>query len=943
MISSQYKTESLFWWTRAGGVAMSEGKIPQKMNDEEKSKEIIRIKHWIEERKRKMAETGGAQVSDGNASNNESKSESIQLTDDHRNELAEQLKSIPELIRKELTIEKERLLNCSKSTSEYAKSKMRLEYLCAIRWAPEKYENVDLEKARAILDEKHYGMNTLKDEIIEYIHSNNKIGKISNEILLLSGPPGTGKTSIARQIAKAMGRELFKLSLGGLNDEIYIKGAVRQYGSAKPGAISDILFRAAHRKLVILLDEIDKMGNRYGNNDGAASLLDALDHDNSFVDRFLDVPMDLSDIVFIATANQKTNIPPALIDRMSEIEIKPYSKEEKNNICQKHLIPRAEEEYELQEGQLKIDQEVIHKLVEEDYEHAGIRNLTKKIRKICRIASMGLKESCSKNCHLTMKRAVELKIISDMPHRQITKIKFGQVITSYFEPSSGKESLLEIEALHIEDKKDPVVISDNLKTYQGAVNLMAVYMAANYKKLSIPESKIKNDSFALCMANISGFKLDDNHKLAIFCAIYSAFRNITLPEKHVVLGDVTLLGEVRSNYLTRNYVISALNCGAEMLILPKDIERSISSDLINSEVIFYFIEDLAELDSLFGLLDLRESISERLSEEEKQDVLAQQKHEQEIMILAKRENISASAAFGLHFVTETTEKNESAETKLNKLIGLLSIKNLLREIATWKEVTQKRRQHGLISKNVGLHMAFTGNPGTGKTTVAKILGKMLFEKGLVKNDVFMEVTRDDLVGKYIGHTEEKVGKIIQQAMGGVLYIDEAHSLFVDSENDYGQIALSTLVKAMEDNRDELVIIMSGYEKEMAKMITLNSGLADRINFKLGFDDYSIDELVEIFGLLCSEENYELEEGALNYFRESVKEYVSKMRENFSNGRFVRNIFEKAKIKQALRIGAKNEIAKEDLMLLTNEDIQTAYLQEINYKLVEKEIPIGFCC
>lgn len=924
---------------------MSEEKSLKEIDENERAKDLARIRSWIVERRKKLDETGKSQVSESNESDQDVKSEDVLPVVDKNRRIANQnMREYLDRIQMEIAIENERLSNCSKTSNEYSKSTMRLNYLNAIQWKPEIYEIVDLKKASEILDADHYGMNTLKTEILEYIHANNKLGKISHEILLLSGPPGTGKTSIARQIAKAMGRELCKLPLGGLNDEIFIKGSVRQYGNSKPGAIIDILFRAGHRKLVILLDEIDKMGNRHGNNDGAASLLDVLDQDHCFTDRFLDVPVDLSDIVFIATANETKTIAPALLDRMSELEILPYSKEEKYFICKKHLLPRAKEEYGIQGNSLRIDRRVLERLAEDDYENAGIRSLTHKVRKLCRMVSKNLLESGKASYNLSLKRAVALGIISDSPHGQIIKTKIGKVVTSGLDFSSGKESKLEIEAMLAEDRKDPIVIGDNSRAYQDVANQMAGYMAANYKELNISESKIKNHSFLLFTANLSRLKFDSNYKLAIFCSIYSAYRSIALPEKYVVLGDVTLLGEVRSNDLTRTYVKTALNCGAEVLIMPKDLEHSLSGVVKSKNAKLYFIEDLTELSSLYRIFALRDKICQRFSQAgQATESVTLQKHEQEIIALAKKKNISENAAFKLHFATETVKGEIDAEAQLTKLISLTQVKTTFQEIVAWKEVTQKRKQSGLISKNIGLHMAFTGNPGTGKTTVAKILGEMLYKKGLVKSDVFVEVTRDDLVGKYIGHTEEKVGKVIRQAMGGVLYIDEAHSLYMESGNDYGQVVLSSVVKAMEEHREDLVVIMSGYKEEMVKMIKLNPGLTDRINFKLDFEDYSIDELLEILTLMCDAENYELEDGASIYFQERMEEYVNKKsrNKNFSNGRYVRNIFEKAKIKQAIRIGLNQEIAEENYRLLTGEDLKNAYEQEQGFILAEREIQMGF--
>lgn len=928
---------------------MKENKENERLSDKDKRKdELERIRKWIEERRKNK----------GKENNKENNNEAVQdekvnveinqqpLKDNKTNDdenLERKENKYPEEIQKAIEVEKKRLSVTKQSSSDFAKIKLRLDYLEKIQWIPETYENIDVKRAMRILDKEHYGMKKLKEEIIEYIYVNNKLGKINNEGILLSGPPGTGKTSIANQIAKALNRELYKLPLGGLNDDVYIKGAARQYGNSKPGAIVDILFKADHRKIVILLDEIDKLGKNHGIGDGAAALLDALDHDNRFVDRFLDLPIDLSDIVFVATANEKSYIPPVLLDRMNEIDIMPYSKEEKYVICKKFIIPREKKNHGLSNNMLRIEKKVIYRIVEEDYENAGIRGVTKKIRKICRFVSKSLLESGNQSYYLSLKRAINLGVISDRRYNQITKTKAGKVITSGIDYSTGKEALLDIESIYIQGKEEPTIIGVVKNMHQDVIMQLWSYIVAHKKGLNILESQINNGSITTNVEELCRYGYDSNHKLTIFCSMYSALSGVVLPQRHVICGNVSLLGEVKSNGKTLGHVINAINCGAEVLIFPKDIEHGVKKLTKDKNITLYSVEDLVEMYKLFHQFYFYNCINNQIAKDNNQVSLNVIKvHEKEICSLIKKKNISIDEAFNKYFdLNQDTVKND-AEAQLNKLVGLESIKSVIDEIISWQEVSQKRKEFGLKVKNIGLHMVFTGNPGTGKTTVAKILGKLLYKKKLVKNDRFVEVTRDDLVGKYIGHTEEKVKKVIENALGGVLYIDEAHSLYVNSDKDYGKIVISTLVKAMEEKRDELVIIMSGYKEEMSEMVKLNIGLSDRINYKINFDDYSVDELSAMIMSLCEEEEYKLEEKAVHRFKDIIKECLMEKREHFSNGRFVRNIFEKAKIKQAIRIGQNEHISEQDFKILTLADLQLAYEEETMYDFDDKkEISIGF--
>lgn len=272
---------------------------------------------------------------------------------------------------------------------------------------------------------------------------------------------------------------------------------------------------------------------------------------------------------------------------------------------------------------------------------------------------------------------------------------------------------------------------------------------------------------------------------------------------------------------------------------------------------------------------------------------------------------------------QTEVKKEEPETdpeeELEALIGLKDIKHDVRELADFAKVQKLRQEQGLKSVPVSLHLVFTGNPGTGKTTVARILGRMYNKIGILSSGQLIEVDRSGLVAGYVGQTAIKVQKVIQSAMGGVLFIDEAYAL--SQENDpFGQEAIDTLLKAMEDHRDNLIVIIAGYTGPMEGFINSNPGLKSRFNKYIEFPDYTADELEAIFYLNCNKYEYIVDEDAKNQIRTMILLRKIKNPVNFANGREVRNMFEEIITNQARRVAAMENPSPEDLRRITTEDL-----------------------
>ena len=262
---------------------------------------------------------------------------------------------------------------------------------------------------------------------------------------------------------------------------------------------------------------------------------------------------------------------------------------------------------------------------------------------------------------------------------------------------------------------------------------------------------------------------------------------------------------------------------------------------------------------------------------------------------------------------------EAALAELDALIGLHHVKQVIREIRAYVTVRERRARAGLINEPLTLHMVFTGNPGTGKTTVARILARLFRALGVLEKGHLVEVERADLVGEYIGHTAQKTRQVIHQALGGILFIDEAYSLARGGEKDFGKEAIDTLVKQMEDQRQRLVVILAGYRQEMAWFLQTNPGLRSRFPLHLTFPDYTVDELVAIAHQMAAQRQYRLDAAAEQRLREILRGLPPGFGERAGNARTVRNLIERAIRRQAVRLVDRPRAGRDELMRLTAAD------------------------
>ncbi len=500
-------------------------------------------------------------------------------TDEHTREIEELRKKIqeakmPENVEKVALKELDRLSKIPPQAAEYTVSRTYLDWLISLPWSISTEDNHDLIRARKILDEDHYDLEKVKERILEYLAVKKLKPESKGTILCFIGPPGVGKTSLGRSIARALGRKFVRISLGGIRDEAEIRGHRRTYIGALPGRIIQSIKNCGSKNPVFMLDEIDKVGTDF-RGDPSSALLEVLDpeQNHSFSDHYLEVPFDLSNVMFIATGNLIDPIIPALKDRMEIIELPGYILEEKVEIAKKYLVPRQINECGLKPEYIQFADSAIKTIITNYTKEAGVRNLEREIGSICRKVAKRFAEGKKKTVRVTEKNLVEFlgppRTFSEIAAR---KGEIGLATGLAWTPTGGE--IIFIESIKVRGKKGLI-----LTGLLGDVMKESCQAAVSYLKTKFDKWGIKEDSeeYDLHIHIPSGAIPKDGPSagLAVVMSLSSLFRNQTIDPKIAFTGEITLTGRVLPVGGIKEKVIAAKRAGIETIYLPEENKKDL--------------------------------------------------------------------------------------------------------------------------------------------------------------------------------------------------------------------------------------------------------------------------------------------------------------------------------------------------------------------------------
>jgi ATP-dependent Lon protease len=516
-------------------------------------------------------------------------------TEEYRKKIEE--KNLPEEAKKEALRELERLSRMHPSSAEYTVSSTYLDWITALPWNDATVDNLDIAKARQVLDEDHYGLIKPKKRIIEYLAVRKLKPDSKGPILCFVGPPGTGKTSLGHSIARALERKFVRMSLGGVHDEAEIRGHRRTYIGALPGRIIQGLRRAESNNPVFMLDEIDKVGSDF-RGDPSSALLEVLDpqQNNSFSDHYLDVPFDLSHVMFITTANMLDTIPPALLDRLEVIELTGYTQEEKAKIAERYLIPRQLKENGLTADQFRLNEKALNFIITGYTREAGVRNLEREIANACRGVAAQIAEGSITSKTVTDKDIPNylgpVRVPTDVDSR-ITRP--GIAIGLAWTPVGG--DILFIEATAMRGKKGLALTGQLGDVMKESASAALSFIRTNAEELGVDSEFFDNMDIHIHVPAGAIPKDGPSAGVTMLTVLTSLLTNRKVKKHLAMTGEITLRGAVLPVGGIKEKVLAAYRAGIKTILLPawnrKDLEDI--PDNVQKSISFHFINDMMEV------------------------------------------------------------------------------------------------------------------------------------------------------------------------------------------------------------------------------------------------------------------------------------------------------------------------------------------------------------
>jgi ATP-dependent Lon protease len=505
---------------------------------------------------------------------------------------------MPKDVEKEALRELERLAQMHPSSAEYTVSRTYLDWLIALPWSKATKDMLDIARARQILDEDHYNLEKVKERVLEYLAVLKLKKDMKGPILCLVGPPGVGKTSLGRSIARALGRKFVRISLGGVRDEAEIRGHRRTYVGALPGRIIQGLRRAGSKNPVFMLDEIDKMSSDF-RGDPAAALLEVLDpeQNSNFTDHYLDVPFDLSRVLFITTANVLYTIPAPLLDRMEVLELPGYSEDEKVQIAQKYLIPKQIKAHGLRAHQVEFSDEALRQIIR-DYTHeAGVRNLEREIGAICRKIAVAVAEKKDRT-----KRFIQPQDLTKLlgPPRYFSEVaerltKSGVAIGLVVTQAGG--DIVLIEATKMKGKGELRLTGQLGEVMRESAQAALSYIRANAEQLGIDPDFFSNHDIHIHVPEGAIPKDGPSAGVTIVTALASLLTDTPVQPDLAMTGEITLRGKVLPVGGIRQKVLAAHRAGIKTVILPKRNEKDLEElpQNVREALRFEFVEEISQV------------------------------------------------------------------------------------------------------------------------------------------------------------------------------------------------------------------------------------------------------------------------------------------------------------------------------------------------------------